>query len=155
MTRLLPLTIVTSICAIALVFGLIRIGVSLVLTLQAVGAFDLAAFREPVTEVQEFLSIQNDQALIPLSPVSYFAVIALMGLCLVLGAILSWLRMPWGYRLLVVYLSAHAGLFVNFQTINPKINILIGGIVLLIILVFSNQQRPLQSRSQNINGSSS
>lgn len=155
MTRLLPLIIVTSICAVALVFGLIRIGVSLVLTLQAIDAFDLAAFRDPVMEVQEFLSTQNDQALIPLNPLSYFAVIAFMGLCLVFGAIYSWLRKPWGYRLLAIYLSAHAGLFVNFQTINPKISILIGGIVLLITLVFSNQQRPLQSRSQNINGSSS
>ena len=84
-------------------------------------------------EVQEFLNIQNDQALIPLNPLSYFAVIAFMGLCLVFGAIYSWLRKPWGYRLLAIYLSAHAGLFVNFQTINPKISILIGGIVLLIL----------------------
>lgn len=143
MTRSLPVIIVTCVCAIAFSFGLVRISVSLVLTLQALGAFDIAAFREPVMEVQEFLSIQNEQALIPLSPLSYFAVIAFMGLCLVLGAILSWLRKPWGYRLLGVYLLAHAGLFVNFQTINPKISILIGGIILLIILVFSNQRRPL------------
>ena len=143
MTRFLPMIIVTIVCAIAFVFGLIRIGVSLVLTLQSVGAFDLAAFREPVMEVQEFLSIQNNHALIPFTPLSYFAVIAFMGLCLVFGAILSWLRKPWGYRLLVVYLSAHAGLFVNFQTINPKISILIGGIILLLILMFSNQRRPL------------
>ena len=153
MTRYLPTIIVACICAIALVFGLIRIGVSLVLTLQAIGAFDLDAFREPVMEVQEFLSVQNGHAFIPLSPLSYFAVIAFMGGCLVFGAIFSWLRKPWGYRLLVIYLSAHAGLFMNFQTINPKINILIGGIMLLIILVFSNQRRPGAARSQNINGS--
>ena len=155
MTHHLPPVIVACICAIALVFGLIRIGVSLVLTLQAIGAFDLETFREPVMEVQEFLSVQNGHALIPLSPLSYFAVIAFMGGCLVFGAIFSWLRKPWGYRLLVIYLSAHAGLFVNFQTINPKINILIGGIILSIILVLSNQRRPFKGRSQNINGSQS
>lgn len=155
MTHHLPPVIVACICAIALVFGLIRIGVSLVLTLQAIGAFDLETFREPVMEVQEFLSVQNGHALIPLSPLSYFAVIAFMGGCLVFGAIFSWLRKPWGYRLLVIYLSAHAGLFVNFQTINPKINILIGGIILSIILVLSNPRRPFKGRSQNINGSQS
>ena len=155
MTHHLPPVIVACICAIALVFGLIRIGVSLVLTLQAIGAFDLETFREPVMEVQEFLSVQNGHALIPLSPLSYFAVIAFMGGCLVFGAIFSWLRKPWGYRLLVIYLSAHAGLFVNFQTINPKINILIGGIILSIILVLSNPRRPFEGRSQNINGSQS
>lgn len=143
MTRSIPMLVAACICVIALAFGLIRMGVSLLLTLQAVGAFDIAAFREPLVEIQQFLDVQNDRALIPLSPLSYLAVIAFMGLCLVFGAILSWRRKQFGYGALSVYLLAHAGLFVNFQTINPKINLLIGGVILLIILVFSNQRRPL------------
>ena len=141
MTRSMPMIIVACICVIALAFGLIRMSVSLLLTLQAVGAFDILAFREPVLEVQQFLNDQNGRALIPLSAFSYLAMIALMGLCLVVGAILSWRRKPWGYGILSVYLFAHAGLFVNFQTINPKIGILIVGIILLVILMISNQYR--------------
>ena len=141
MTRSMPMIIVACICMIALAFGLIRMGVSLLLTLQAAGAFDISAFREPVMEVQQFLNDQNDRALIPLSALSYLAMIALMGFCLVIGAILSWRRKPWGYGILSAYLIGHASLFVNFQTINPKINILIGGIILLVILIISNQHR--------------
>lgn len=141
MTRPASTLVVAGICVIAMIFGLIRMGVSLLLTLQVVGAFDIAAFREPVMEIQQFLNVQNDRALIPLNPLSYLAIIAMMGLCLILGAILSWRRNLWGYGALAVYLFAHAGLFVNFQTINPKINILIGGVVLLCILVFANQRR--------------
>jgi hypothetical protein len=134
--------IAACICAIALVFGVIRIAVSVLLMLQATALIDVAAFREPVMEVQQFLSEQNGRALVPLSPISYLAIIGFMGLCLVIGAVFSWRRKLWGYGLLSAYLLTHAGLFVNFQTINPKINILIAGIIMLVILVFVNQRRP-------------
>lgn len=130
------------ICAIALVFGVIRIGVGMVLMTQAVGIIDVAAFSEPITDIQRFIQDKNGQAIIPLNPVSYLAIIAFMGLCLVLGAIGSWRRKKWGYGALSVYLLTHASLFVNFQTINPKINILISGISMLIILVVVNRFRP-------------
>lgn len=141
MTRSLAMIVVACICTIALAFGLIRIGVSLLLTLQAVGAFDIAAFREPIMEIQQFLDVQNERALIPLNSLSYLSIIALMGFCLVLGAILSWRRNPWGYGILSIYLLSHAGLFANFQTINPKIYILIAGVILLVVLVLLNQYR--------------
>ena len=142
MTRSVSTLVVAALCMIALIFGSIRMGVSLVLTLQEVGAYDLAAFREPVTEIGQFLSAQNDQALIGLSTLAYLAIIALMGLCLVMGSILAWRRHLWGYGVLSAYLAMHAGLFVNFQTINPKIYILIAGIIGLTIPVFANQRRP-------------
>lgn len=142
MTRSIPTILVTLICAIALAFGLVRLGVSLLLSLQALGAFDIETFREPVMEIERFMNVQNGSALVPLSTLPYLVIIALMGLCLVLGAILSWLRKPWGYSILSIYLSMHAGLFVNFQTINPKIFILIGGVILLVILILLNQRRP-------------
>ncbi len=129
------------ICFIALAFGLIRIGVGSVLMAQAAGAINIAAFGEPITEIQQFLLEKNSQAFIPLTPTSYLAIIAFMGLCLVLGAIGAWRQKAIGYGFLVFYLLTHAGLFFNFQTINPKINILIGGIGLLIILIFANKQR--------------
>lgn len=143
MTRFIPVFIVACICAIALAFGLIRIGVSLLLTLQLLGVFDIEAIREPVMEVQQFLNVHNDHALISLTPLTYFAIIALMGVCLVVGTFLSWRHKLWGYGVLSLYLLMHAGLFVNFQTVNPKINILIAGIVLFIILVFSNRRRAI------------
>ncbi|WP_306253144.1 hypothetical protein [Parvularcula sp. IMCC14364] len=141
MIRSLPMLIAACICAVAFLFGIIRIGVGAVLATQAIGIVDVAAFSGPVTEIQQFLNEQNDQALLPLTPVSYLAIIAFMGLCLVFGAVLSWQRKSWGYGLLSIYLLTHASLFVNFQTINPKINILIAGIIMLIILVFANQRR--------------
>ena len=150
MTRFIPLALVSCICLIALAFGLVRVGVSLLLTLQTLGVFEFGTFREPVMEVEQFLSVQNARAFIPFSPLSYFAIIAVMGFCLIIGAVLAWHRNPWGYGVLTVYLLAHAGLFVNFQTINPKVSILIGGIILLVILFVSNRQRPLSSTSSTI-----
>lgn len=129
------------ICFIALAFGLVRIGVGSVLMTQAAGIIDIAAFSEPITDIRRFMLEKNDQAIIPLNPTSYLAIIAFMGVCLVLGAIGAWRQKLVGYGFLVAYLLTHAGLFFNFQTINPKINILIGGIVLLIILIFANTQR--------------
>lgn len=129
------------ICLIALAFGLIRIGAGSVLMAQAAGIIDIAAFSEPITDIKRFMLEKNGQALIPLNPISYLAVIAFMGICLVLGAINAWRQKAIGYAFLIAYLLTHAGLFFNFQTINPKINILIGGIILLIILIFANTQR--------------
>ena len=129
------------ICIIALAFGIVRIGVGSVLMAQAAGIIDIAAFSEPITDIQRFTLEKNDQAIIPLNPISYLAIIAFMGICLVFGAIGAWRQKFAGYAFLVAYLLIHAGLFFNFQTINPKINILIGGIGLLIVLIFANTQR--------------
>lgn len=142
MTRLLATVVTAGICLLAFVFGLIRIGVSGLLMLQVLGAYDIAAFSGPIAEIQHFLSAENARALVPLAPLAYLAIIALMGLCLVSGALLSWRRRILGYVLLSTYLLAHAGLFVNFQTINPKIYILVGGVILLGVLLVSNRHRP-------------
>lgn len=129
------------ICAIALFFGLVRIWVGLALMTQAAGVFEFAAFNEPIKDIRQFLLEMNDQALVPLTTVAYLSIIAFMGYCLVFGAVGSWYRQKWGYGLLATYLFTHAALFVNFQTINPKINILIAGIIMLLILLFANQHR--------------
>lgn len=139
--RSFPTLTAACICAIALAFGAIRIGAGLVLMAQAAGFIDVAAFNEPITDIQRFLHEKNDRAHIPLTPVSYLGIIAFMGFCLALGAVSSWNRKSWGYGLLSIYLFTHASLFVNFQSINPKLNILIVGIIMLIILVFVNQRR--------------
>ncbi|MBT8473531.1 MAG: hypothetical protein HKN14_06110 [Marinicaulis sp.] len=133
--------VVAFICLIALGFGLIRVGAGTVLMAQAAGIIDVVAFNEPITDINRFMGEKNDQAIVPLNAVSYLGVIAFMGVSLVLGAVGSWRRKIWGYGVLALYLATHAALFVNFQTINPKINILIAGIVMYFTLIIANSFR--------------
>lgn len=129
------------ICLLAFAFGLIRVGAGSVLMAEAAGVIDIATFNEPITDIERFLVEKNPQAMISLTPVSYLGVIAFMGLSLVAGAVGAWRRKMWGYGFLALYLLTHASLFVNFQTINPKINILICGAVLFLALIVANQFR--------------
>ena len=129
------------VCAIALGFGLIRLGAGVVLMAQAAGVIDIPAFNEPITDIERFMAEKNDQAFFALTPITYLAIIAFMGFCLVFGAIGSWLRHMWGYGFLALYLLTHASLFINFQTINPKINILIAGVLLYFTLILVNRYR--------------
>jgi hypothetical protein len=133
--------IAAAICIISLVFGLIRLGVGLALMVQVAGIIDAAVFHEPVSDIQRFLGEKNDQAYIPLTALTYLAIIAFMGFCLVLGAVGAWRRRGWGYGFLALYLLTHASLFVNFQTVNQKINTLIAGIVLYIVLILASRYR--------------
>lgn len=137
----MPSIVAAIICLIALAFGLIRLGAGAVLMAQAAELIHISAFDEPITEIDRFLTEKNGQAVFPLTPFSYLAIIAAMGFCLVFGAIGSWLRRMWGYGLLALYLVIHASLFVNFKTINPKINILIAGITLYLVLIAANRFR--------------
>ena len=130
-----------AICLLALAFGLIRLGAGSVLMAQAGGFIDVAPFSEPIADIDRFMGEKNPQAIIPLTPVSYLGVIAFMGGCLVVGAIGAWRRNLWGYGFLALYLLTHAGLFVNFQTVNPKINILIAGVAFFLVLLVANRFR--------------
>lgn len=129
------------ICLIFFLFGLIRIGVSAALMAQIVDLINVEAFAEPIADTNRFLSEKNDQALIPLTPLSYLGVIVFMGLCLAGGAVGAWRRRDWGYGLIGLYLATHAGLFVNFQTINPKIAVLGIGIFLFLLLLWANGRK--------------
>lgn len=129
------------ICLLAFSFGLVRLGVGLLLTAQVAGLIDFAAFSEPVADIQRFMAEKNVQAIIPLSPISYLAIIVFMGVSLTLGSVGAWRKQSWGYGLLALYLLTHSGLFVNFQTINYKIYILLAGIVLFVVLLIANRYR--------------
>lgn len=123
-----------------LVFGLLRIGVVSLLLGQVFGLFEMAAFIEPIEDTHNFLSVHNADALIPLTATSYFAVLVAMGLSLTLGAYGAMQRAKWGLALIALYLAMHAGLFVNFQTINPKIVLVIAGAALLGALAWANRE---------------
>ena len=85
------------------------------------GLRNVGALAGAVTEVAGFLAERTDRALVPISVPAYFAYIMAMGALLVGGGWGALLRRPWGYVSLATYLVLHAGLFVNYQEVNPKL----------------------------------
>lgn len=122
------------------VFGLMRVGVAGLLLGQLGGLFEMAALLEPIEDTAKFLGLHNVDALFPLTPASYFAVLLIMGLSLSIGAIGALRRARWGYGLIVLYLAMHGALFINFQTVNPKIFVLLGTVLLFGALVWANRR---------------
>lgn len=122
-------------------FGLIRIGVASALSAQLLGFVSVAALQEAIDDTSRFLEKHGPDAFIALTPLPYFGVIFTMGVVLAMGAIGAFRQKVWGYGFIVAYLAMHAGLFLNFQTINPKISILAGAIVLLLALIWANTGR--------------
>ena len=109
-----------------LLFGLVRLGVGAAMGGQVLGNWDLGGdIAVGVSDVRAFLSEHNAQAIITMTPVGYFSVIAAMGVALIFGAGLFLVRRrKAGLVWLALYLLMHAGLFVNFGVINPKLQIL-------------------------------
>ena len=128
------------ICIIFLAFGLIRIGVGSALIGQEIGVLNIEDLSAPVEEVKDFLEKRQDQQIIKLSALSYLGVIIFMGVSLALGAVGAIRHKGWGLALIGVYLLTHAGLFVNFQTINPKIAYLGIGVLLYAVLILVNRR---------------
>jgi hypothetical protein len=128
------------ICIIFLAFGLIRIGVGSALIGQELGVLNIEALSAPIEEVKDFLEKRQDQQIIKLNALSYLGVIVFMGVSLALGAVGAIRHKGWGLALIGVYLLTHAGLFVNLQTINPKIAYLGIGVLLYAVLILVNRQ---------------
>ena len=63
-----------------------------------------------------------------------------MGLTISLGAIGQLWRKQWGLVLIGVYLLSHAALFVNFQTVNPKVALLGLAVALTLVLAWANRE---------------
>lgn len=126
-------------------YGLIRIGVGSLLFMQAMGWIDLADFRDVLVEVETFIGDRADRQWFAFSVAGYFAYIASMGVVLTTGAIGVILRKTWGFVLIGLYLLMHAGLFVNFQEINPKLISLALTIVLYLVLLWARPARPAAS----------
>ncbi len=100
------------------------------------GLFEIDALQEPIEEVGNFLDekADNDKQLIPVTVIEYVSYIALMGLVLSTGAIGSLFNKPFGLPLIATFLLMYAALFVNFQTINPKVFHLAVATVLFFLL---------------------
>jgi hypothetical protein len=128
------------ICIVFLAFGLIRIGVGSALIGQNLGILNIDALSAPVEEVAEFIEKRQDQQIIKLNTLSYLCIIVFMGVSLALGAAGAFFRKRWGSVLIGVYLLTHAGLFVNFQTVNPKIAYFGIGVLLFAVLILVNRR---------------
>ena len=119
-----------------LAYGLLRIGVGSAMLGHELGVFDIDALQEPIEEVGEFLDKKADKQLIPVTVVGYVGYIALMGLTLSIGAIGSLTNKGFGLPLIATFLLMYAALFINFQTINPKIVHLAVASVLFLLLLW-------------------
>lgn len=126
------------ICAIFLVTGLIRLGVSVVVIgeLQGWWMFGGEA-AQAVAETHNFIE-QATANLAGFNALSYFAFLLFMGAVVSLGALGQILRKRWGLALIGVYLASHAFLFANFMTINPKVGLLALAAVLAGVLTWAN-----------------
>lgn len=125
-----------------LLYGLIRIGVGSLLFGQEVGWLDLAAFQGPVADIGGFLDRSADKQIVPVSVAGYLGYIALMGLVLTVGAVGSLRNRSFGLILIALFLVLYAALFVNFQTINPKIlHLAVCAILFGLLLWLSRTQR--------------
>ena len=119
-----------------LAYGLLRIGVGSAMLGHELGVFDIDALQEPIEEVGEFLDKKADKQLIPVTVGGYVGYIALMGLTLSIGAIGSLTNKWFGLPFIATFLLMYAALFINFQTINPKIVHLAVASVLFLLLLW-------------------
>lgn len=123
-----------------LAYGLLRIGVGSAMLGHELGIFDIDALQEPIEEVGEFLEEKADKQLVPVTVGGYVGYIALMGLTLSIGAIGSLTNKRFGLPLIATFLLMYAALFINFQTINPKIVHLAVAAVLFLLLLWINER---------------
>lgn len=113
-------------------YGIIRISVGSVLLAQTAHLISYPELNEATIEVKQFLAERVGKQIVPFTEVTYFAFISFMGILLTLGAVGTLLRKNWGFVVLWIYIVTHAGLFINYQEINPKIIILFLQVLLLI-----------------------
>lgn len=106
---------------IFLVYGGVRFGVSSALLIQATGLIDVQDFQEPLIEIGAFLQGKNPTSLLAVSTVGYLCYLWLMGAALIVGAIGCLRNKKYGQNSIISFLAMYVLLFVNFQTINPKI----------------------------------
>lgn len=104
-----------------LIYGGIRLGVSSALLIQSFGIIEVNEFQEPLMKVSEFLEDKNPSSLMSLSTLGYLTYLWVMGAALIVGAIGCLKRKRYGDVSMVSFFIGWSLLFVNFQTINPKI----------------------------------
>lgn len=119
-----------------LAYGLLRIGVGSAMLGHELGIFDIDALQEPIEEVGQFLEEKADKQIIPVTVGGYVGYIAFMGLTLSIGAIGSLTNKRFGLPFIATFLLMYAALFINFQTINPKVFHLAVAAVLFLLLLW-------------------
>ncbi|MCW8108086.1 hypothetical protein OPS25_06225 [Alteromonas ponticola] len=102
-------------------FGIVRVGVGAALFLQSQTLIDLVPLQDALLETQSFINARLNEQLVVFTLPIYFLYIFLMGGILLTGAYGVIKRKPFGFYCLFLYLTMHAGLFLNFQEINPKL----------------------------------
>lgn len=116
-------------------YGLVRVGVGSLLLGQTIGLIDFPVFHQPLTDIGNFLAKSVDKQIIPFSVAGYVSYIALMGLVLLIGAVRTLKNLALGLTFIAVFIVMYALLFLNFQTINPKIIHLVVCMILFGILL--------------------
>lgn len=119
------------ISVIFLIYGTVRLGVSSLLLLQLSEFLQIAALQEALNEVSTFLTTKQTSALIAVNVLAYLSYLWFMGALLVAGAIGLFQRKLIGQHVITIFLVLYVLLFVNFQTINPKVMHLIVCAILL------------------------
>lgn len=132
-----------------LAYGLIRVFAGTAILGQEIGLIDLPDFQEHIVEINSFLEKTNEKQLIPVSVAGYLSYIALMGLVLSTGAIRSLINLPFGLSCIGAFNVMYGLLFVNFQTINPKIIHLAICFILFIVLLWLTSSNHIVSKPDN------
>jgi|TARA_B100000745_G_C19831554_1_gene275182 hypothetical protein len=112
---------ITIIGILFLIYGGIRLWVSSVLLLQTFGLINIADLQAALIDIGDFMQSRQDNSVVPFSVVVYLSYLWVMGALLVTGAIGCLKRQSFGHISLSVFLVLYVLLFVNFQTINPKV----------------------------------
>jgi len=136
-----------------LLYGLLRIGVGSLLLSQYLGWLDVPALQDATQDVGTFLAKSVDQQFIAVSVPAYLGYVAMMGLVLAAGAIRTLQDQSFGLRLIAIYLLMYAMLFINFQTVNPKVIHLALCTVLFAVLCWFKQTPRMTSSTQLSAGS--
>lgn len=129
--------------ALFLIYGLVRMGVPSLLILQSNGILADNELQGGLDDVIQFLAMVQDQALVPMSASVYLIYIWAMGVLLVVGGIGCIIKKSVLKPALYVFLFLYALLFINFQTINPKVFHMIACAGLLMFYNYLNRSSSL------------
>lgn len=122
-----------------LAYGAVRLGVGSLLLLQAHGTLSIPDLQEGVQEVSNFLAMLSEQTIIPFTPIVYLIYMWVMGALLIVGAIGIFTHKTYGLKALYIFLALYVVLFINFQTINPKVIYLI--VCALLVLLYKRLKK--------------
>ena len=132
-------------CLVLLTIGLIRTGVGVIVIGEAQSWWTFGGeAAQAVAETAEFISNAPNN-LLGFSVLGYFLYLLAMGLALIAGATAQIWRARWGMTLIIGYLAAHAFLFINFATINPKVGFVAAVGVVAALLGWANRDDPQPS----------